>query len=40
MKTTELSEKYDINSQNVLNRIFNAKKKLKTNEQIYYEFIG
>tara|TARA_R110000737_G_scaffold210872_1_gene228463 strand:- start:5597 stop:6193 length:597 start_codon:yes stop_codon:yes gene_type:complete len=39
MKTNELAEKYETNPQNVLNRIFNAKKKLKTNKQIYYEFI-
>ena len=39
MKTKEIAKKYDTKLQNVLNRIFNAKKKLQLNENLYHEFI-
>jgi len=39
MKTKEIADKYATKQQNVLNRIFNAKKKIESNEDIYYEFI-
>jgi len=39
MKSKEIADKYDTKLQNVLNRIFNAKKKIESNEEIYHEFI-
>ena len=39
MKSKDIAEKYDTKLQNVLNRIFNAKKKIKNNDEVYYEYI-
>jgi RNA polymerase sigma factor (sigma-70 family) len=39
MKSKEIADKYETKLQNVLNRIFNAKKKIESNKEIYNEFI-
>lgn len=38
MKSKDIASKYDTKLQNVLNRVFNAKDKIRNNENIYYEF--
>ena len=40
MNTNEIAIKYDTKLQNVLNRIFNAKKKIESNKEIYNEFLN
>jgi RNA polymerase sigma factor (sigma-70 family) len=37
MKTNEIAEKHGTKPQNVLNRVFNAKKKIETNKEVYKE---
>ena len=39
MKSKDIAEKYNTKEQNVLNRVFNAKKKIQENDQLYYDFI-
>ena len=39
MKTKDLAIKYNTKLQNILNRIFNAKKKIQTEDKLYYEYI-